>query len=80
MALGLRYLGVLLMGSLIIIPAATAKRLARNLGDVRLVGRGGDRLQRGRHLGREALHRPPGPLIISAAAICFLASLVRRPA
>jgi ABC-type Mn2+/Zn2+ transport system permease subunit len=30
-ALGLRYLGVLLMGALIIIPAATAKRLARNL-------------------------------------------------
>jgi ABC-type Mn2+/Zn2+ transport system permease subunit len=30
-ALGLRFLGVLLMGALIIIPAATAKRLARNL-------------------------------------------------
>ena len=30
-ALGLRYLGVLLMGSLIIIPAATAKRVARTL-------------------------------------------------
>src|SRR5665213_713856 len=30
-ALGLRYLGVLLMGALIIIPAATAKRLAANL-------------------------------------------------
>jgi zinc transport system permease protein len=30
-ALGLRYLGVLLMGALIIIPAATAKRLAGNL-------------------------------------------------
>ena len=33
-ALGLRYLGVLLMGALIIIPAATAKGLARNLDDV----------------------------------------------
>ncbi|MGO9605473.1 MAG: metal ABC transporter permease [Candidatus Binataceae bacterium] len=30
-ALGLRYLGVLLMGSLIIIPAATARHVARNL-------------------------------------------------
>jgi ABC-type Mn2+/Zn2+ transport system permease subunit len=30
-ALGLRYLGVLLMGALIMIPAATAKRLATNL-------------------------------------------------
>jgi ABC-type Mn2+/Zn2+ transport system permease subunit len=30
-ALGLRYLGVLLMGSLLIIPAATAKRLSKDL-------------------------------------------------
>jgi ABC-type Mn2+/Zn2+ transport system permease subunit len=30
-ALGLRYLGVLLMGALIIVPSATAKRLAGNL-------------------------------------------------
>ena len=30
-ALGLRYLGVLLVGSLVIIPAATAKRLASSL-------------------------------------------------
>ena len=30
-ALGLRYLGVLLMGSLVIIPSATAKHLARSL-------------------------------------------------
>jgi zinc transport system permease protein len=30
-ALGLRYLGVLLMGSLVIIPAATAKHLAKSL-------------------------------------------------
>jgi ABC-type Mn2+/Zn2+ transport system permease subunit len=30
-ALGLRYLGVLLMGSMIIIPASTANRLARTL-------------------------------------------------
>lgn len=33
-ALGLRYLGVLLMGALIIIPAATAKRVARDLNGV----------------------------------------------
>jgi ABC-type Mn2+/Zn2+ transport system permease subunit len=33
-ALGLRYPGVLLMGALIIIPPATAKRLARNLGQM----------------------------------------------
>jgi zinc transport system permease protein len=37
-ALGLRYLGVLLMGALIIKPAASAKRVARNLNEM-LVGR-----------------------------------------
>jgi len=80
-ALGLRYLGVLLMGSLIIIPAATAKRLARNLSGmfgwsvaVAIVSSGVGTW------AAEVLHRPTGPLIISAAAICFLASLVRRPA
>lgn len=36
-ALGLRYLGVLLMGSLVIIPAATAKHLARNLREMQLL-------------------------------------------
>ena len=33
-ALGLRYLGVLLMGALIIIPAAAARRMSRNLGQM----------------------------------------------
>src|SRR5579884_285139 len=36
-ALGLRYLGVLLMGALIIIPAATAKRLARTLNQMLII-------------------------------------------
>ena len=35
--LGLRFLGVLLMGALIIIPAITAKRLARNLNEMLLL-------------------------------------------
>ena len=37
LALGMRYVGVLLMGSLLIIPAATARRVARNLTEM-LVG------------------------------------------
>jgi ABC-type Mn2+/Zn2+ transport system permease subunit len=36
-ALGLRYLGVLLMGALIIVPAVTAKRLAGNLNEMLLL-------------------------------------------
>jgi len=80
-ALGLRYLGVLLMGSLIIIPAATAKHLARGLHAMlamavslavgaTVVG----------ELVAERLHRPTGPLIIVVSAAAFFASLlVRRP-
>ena len=80
-ALGLRYLGVLLMGSLIIIPAATAKHLARGLGSMLVVAvavavsatLGGTALAR-------ALQRETGPVIITVAAgVFFLALLRRRP-
>lgn len=79
-ALGLRYLGVLLMGALIIIPAATAKRLAKNLNGMLttavvvavLATVVGGYLATG-------LHRETGPLIVTVAAVCFLLSLVRRP-
>lgn len=75
-ALGLRYLGVLLMGSLIIIPAATAKRLSRTLNGMvvasvavavsaTVVGT----------LVADLLHRPTGPVIISVAAGLFVVSL-----
>jgi ABC-type Mn2+/Zn2+ transport system permease subunit len=76
-ALGLRYLGVLLMGSLIIIPAATAKRVSRNLTQmlvvastiaivVTLVG----------SLAAAHFHRPTGPFIVTlAAAVFFLSAL-----
>jgi zinc transport system permease protein len=79
-ALGLRYLGVLLMGALIIIPAATAKRLARDLNGMlqwavaiavvaTLLGSG----------MASWLHRETGPLIVTVAAGAFLLSLLRRP-
>jgi ABC-type Mn2+/Zn2+ transport system permease subunit len=78
-ALGLRYLGVLLMGALIIIPAATAKRLARNLNGMlatavvvavfaTVIG----------SFLAAWLRRDTGPLIVSVAAACFLLSLLRR--
>lgn len=78
-ALGLRFLGVLLMGALIIIPAATAKRLARNLKVmlltavlVALVS-----TVAGTWLAFR-LHRESGPLIVIVATCIFLLSFLRR--
>lgn len=78
-ALGLRYLGVLLMGALIIIPAATAKRMARNLTSMLIIAVAiavfatiaGSWLA-------GAYHRETGPLIVTVAAGCFLLSLIKR--
>jgi ABC-type Mn2+/Zn2+ transport system permease subunit len=78
-ALGLRYLGVLLMGALIIIPAATAKRTARDLNSMMatavvvaviatLLG----------SLLAARFHRDTGPLIVTVAAGCFVVSLMWR--
>jgi ABC-type Mn2+/Zn2+ transport system permease subunit len=78
-ALGLRYLGVLLMGALIIIPAATAKRLARNLNGMLLtavlVAVGSTAL--GNWLAA-ALGHETGPLIVTVATGAFLVSLAWR--
>jgi ABC-type Mn2+/Zn2+ transport system permease subunit len=80
-ALGLRYLGVLLMGSLIIIPAATAKRLSSNLTTMLVTACG-------LAAGATALgmilsgwmHREPGPIIVVISAVVFVATTLRRPA
>ncbi len=79
-ALGLRYLGVLLIGSLAIIPAATGKRLATSLngmfgiavGVAAVATTGGSALA-------QTLHRQPGPLVVLVASACFLVSLFWRP-
>jgi ABC-type Mn2+/Zn2+ transport system permease subunit len=76
-ALGLRYLGVLLMGSLIIIPAATAKRLSGNLNQMLATAAiiaiaatlAGSAMA-------ASLHRPTGPLIVSLAAAGFFLSFL----
>lgn len=78
-ALGLRYLGVLLMGSLIIIPAASAKHLARNLAHMRALAVGiavvatviGT-------LAAPLLGVETGPLVIAVAAAIFFLGLLRR--
>lgn len=77
-ALGLRYLGVLLMGSLIIIPAATAKHLAWNLTSMLAIAvliaivatvAGGALAQ--------VIQRESGPVIIAIAAGIFFLSLLK---
>src|SRR5574341_53653 len=76
-ALGLRYLGVLLMGSLIIIPAATARHVAANLTAMlgvavalavvsTLIG----------FYAGPAVHLESGPVTIAVAAAFFFVSLV----
>ena len=78
-ALGLRYLGVLLMGALIIIPAATAKRLAKNLTGMLLIAVliAVAATIAGTWLA-SWLHRETGPLIVTVAACMFLVSFLRR--
>jgi ABC-type Mn2+/Zn2+ transport system permease subunit len=77
-ALGLRYLGVLLMGSLIIIPAATAKRLSRNLTEMLILGVviALGVTEAGTFVAAW-LDREPGPIIVILGGLVFLASLAR---
>lgn len=78
-ALGLRYLGVLLMGSLLIIPAATARRLGRGLASMFAVSVGVAVISTlvGTYVA-SALGQETGPCIIVTAASCFLISAVWR--
>ena len=78
-ALGLRYLGVLLMGSLVIIPAATARRLARNLAGMFGVSIAVAVFSTvvGTYVAT-GLGRPSGPVIVTIAAACFLLATVCR--
>jgi ABC-type Mn2+/Zn2+ transport system permease subunit len=78
-ALGLRYLGVLLVGSLVIIPAATAKRLARSLRGMLVISVTVSIASTtlGTWLSFMT-HRPPGSMVVLVAASFFLLSLLRR--
>ncbi|HYL54770.1 MAG TPA: metal ABC transporter permease [Gemmatimonadales bacterium] len=78
-ALGLRYLGVLLMGSLIIIPAVTARHLAGNLRAMLVIAVTlAVASMLGGFYGAPLLHVATGPLTIAVAAAFFGLSLVRR--
>jgi ABC-type Mn2+/Zn2+ transport system permease subunit len=79
--LGLRYLGVLLMGSLIIIPAATAKHLAANLNAMLAlaVSIAVIATVTGMALA-QSIQRDSGPVIIAVAAGIFFVGLLKRPA
>ena len=78
-ALGLRYLGVLLMGSLVIIPAATAKQLARSLSSMLAIAVAAAVVSTliGSYAAA-ALHHEAGPLTIAVAATGFFVSLLGR--
>jgi len=78
-ALGLRYLGVLLMGALIIIPAVTAKRLAANLTTMLVAASilAVSATVLGTFLG-DHFHRETGPLIVCVATALFAISFLRR--
>jgi len=79
-ALGLRYLGVLLMGSLIIIPAATAKYFARSLGGMFAISVAAAVTSTvAGELVAARVHRPTGPVIIAIATTLFFAGLAARP-
>ena len=70
-ALGLRYLGVLLMGALIIIPAATAKRLAANLNGMSVIAVISAVVSTVAASVAAWLHRETGPFIVLAATTGF---------
>jgi len=78
-ALGLRYLGALLMGAMIIIPAATAKQLAGNLNSMLIVA---TLVALMAILGGSALaahfHGETGPVIVTVAGVIFVLSLFYR--
>lgn len=77
--LGLRFLGVLLMGSLIIIPAAIARRFARSLSRMLTVSVivAVACTAAGTYVASLA-GRPSGPFIVMVAGGLFFLSLVRR--
>jgi ABC-type Mn2+/Zn2+ transport system permease subunit len=78
-ALGLRYLGVLLMGSLIIIPAATAKHLATTVRSMLVIAVA---VAIAATLAGTVVARAhdadTGPVIIAMAALVFFGALLAR--
>jgi ABC-type Mn2+/Zn2+ transport system permease subunit len=77
-ALGMRYLGVLLMGSLIIIPAVVAKRVARSIDGMFAISIGAALASTLLGSWIAALTvRPSGPIIVAIAGGLFFLSLLK---
>ncbi|PJC65323.1 MAG: hypothetical protein CO020_01265 [Candidatus Colwellbacteria bacterium CG_4_9_14_0_2_um_filter_50_12] len=77
--LGLRFVGVLLMGSLVIIPAAVAKNLARSMRGMITIGAAVAVASVLAGLaGAIYLHLPTGPAIVTVAAAIFILSLLKK--
>jgi ABC-type Mn2+/Zn2+ transport system permease subunit len=75
-ALGLRFLGVLLMGSLLIIPAATARLLAGGLTPMLILSSVIAVLSTGAGTAiAEHFHREAGPPVVLVASTCFVVAL-----
>ena len=80
---GLRFLGALLAGSLIIIPATTGRRLANDLSHFLFISCLASVIAVGSGLAvtRYLLPRfSPGPIIVIISAALFVLSLFRKPA
>jgi zinc transport system permease protein len=77
-SLGMRYLGVLLMGSLIIIPATVAKRLARSIDEMFALAIGVALVSTllGSWIAALTQH-PSGPVIVAIAGGLFFVSLLK---
>lgn len=79
-ALGIKIVGALLMGALVIIPAATAKNISRNLTSYAWLSAflGSVSAVLGIYLS-QVVNLPPGPaVIISGSAFFFLSLLVKK--
>ncbi len=77
--LGLRFVGVLLMGSLIIIPAAVAKNLARSMRGMIIIGAIVAFMSvLGGLAGAVYFNLTTGPVIVTVAAAIFILSLLKK--
>jgi zinc transport system permease protein len=80
-AIAMKIVGILLITSLLIIPAATARRFARGPEQMALVaaGLGAGAVVLGL-FGSLEVDTPSGPSVVVAALFLFLISLLRLPA
>ena len=77
--LGLQYLGALLVGAFIIVPAAVGRRLARSLNAFLILSAAAGMLSVAiGFAAAQRWHLAQGPAIVAAAALLFGLSLVKK--